>query len=82
VTEPGDRQYAWQELDESGWGVIYAMVPLLGYAAQLMHRNPDITREVLGPIARQHVARTGNRLRLVQLDVTRVLQEVEPPTSA
>lgn len=64
----GERIYAWQEFADGGWGVIYAFVPAVGAGGQLIHRDERVAREYLGPIARSHVAKSGNELRLARYD--------------
>ena len=66
---PGDELFVWQEATPEGWGVIAAFIPVLGTVGALMSRNLEIAR-TMEPIARHHVAATGNPLRLARFEYT------------
>ncbi len=60
--------YAWTGEDpEFGEGVIFTWIPLLGMAGCLQHRRREIA-EKFRPIAQNHAARTGHKVRFVRFD--------------
>lgn len=74
MPEPGDVIYGWQEQTPDGaWGFVAAYIPLIGLPGPLHHRSEQIAREMFGPIARDHCARSGNPLRLARFQLTEVL---------
>lgn len=70
----GDQLYAWQTLEDDGWGLISAFIPGLGHAV-LVCRSLDAHHR-LGLFAVAHHDATGLPVRGVRLDVVEVLREM------
>lgn len=72
--------WAWQELnpDDGRWGLVAAAsaIPGVGHGP-LITRRPEICRDVFGPIALEHQARTGHRVRMVRLELGMTLMEYD-----
>lgn len=65
--EIGDAIWGWQEQDDDGnWGLLAAVIPLLPEfgTTVLVTRQEHIAKEIFGPIAKNHSAKTGRRIRL------------------
>ncbi len=59
--------YAWTDCGPDGKeGVILAIIPLLGFKANLQHRDRNIVETHFRSIAEGHAKVTGHKVRLVK----------------
>lgn len=65
----GDELFAWQCLEQPDvWSLVGAMIPDIATPGVVTHtpligRNRDLVKNKMGPLARQHAEKTGQKLR-------------------
>lgn len=71
----GDTLWAWQEIDEHGWGIIAAIVPAVSVApVPLVSRSEDVAKTLFQHVAERHAQASGHGIRLARFELAEVAE--------